>query len=310
VPELELSVVLPVFNEAEGIARFLVDLRVTLDSLHVPYEIIVVDDGSTDQTVKEVLASDWPAVRLVLLNRNVGHQTALDAGTDCAAGRWIVTMDGDGQHPPESLPHMYEAALNQHVDVVYAISDSRVGQSRAKRFFALNYYRMMRFLSDSDIEDSQADFRLISRRVADEVRGVKGDRVMRLLLPTMGYASCIVPYTMRERIAGRGRFGVGRQFRLTWTSIVGFSAKPLKLMALLALSVTAAALFWIAYVLLTFLLGNVLPGWTSVITAVLILGSFLLLGQAMLGFYVAALFDMTKGNPRYSIRRIIGARDD
>ncbi len=133
---------------------------------------------------------------------------------------------------------------------------------------------------------------------------------MRLLLPTIGYKSCVIPYEMQERLVGRGRFGVGNQVGLAWSSILGFSAKPLKFMAALALVVTSAALVWIAYVLWAFLSGIALPGWTSVIASVLALGSFLLLGQAMLASYVAALFDMVKGKPRYSIQRIVNLRDD
>lgn len=308
--ELDLSVVVPVFNEAAGISRFLRPLRVTLDSMKLNYEVIVVDDGSVDQTVKEVLSSRWPEVRLVILSKNVGHQTALDAGMDSSKGRWIITMDGDGQHPPEALPLIYETAIAEDADVVFAVSQSRVRTSTTKNFFALGYYHVIRFLTGANIRDSQADFRLISQRVADEVREVKGERVMRLLLPTIGYKSSVISYEMQERLVGEGRFGVGNQLSLAWSSILGFSAKPLKFMAVLALIVTSAALAWIIYVLWAFFSGSALPGWTSVIAAVLALGSFLLLGQAMLASYIAALFDMVKGKPRYSVQRIVNLRDE
>ena len=310
MPDLELSVVVPVFNEAEGISEFLAHLRATLDEMQVSYEVIIVDDGSTDQTIKEVLGFNWPEVRLAILNRNVGHQAALDAGVDVALGRWVITMDGDGQHPPGSLPLMYQRAIAENADVVFAVSQSRVRTSRTKNLLALSYYRFMRFFTGANIRDSQADFRLISRRVVDDVREVKGERVMRLLLPTIGYKSSVIPYEMQERLAGRGRFGVGNQVSLAWSSILGFSAKPLKFMAALALVVTSAALVWIAYVLWAFVSGVALPGWTSVIASVLALGSFLLVGQAMLASYVAALFDMVKGKPRYSIQRIVNLRDE
>ena len=310
VTELDLSVVVPVFNEAAGISQFLSPLRVTLDSMQLNYEVIVVDDGSVDQTVKEVLSSRWPEVRLVILNKNVGHQVALDAGIDSSRGRWIITMDGDGQHPPEALPLMYQTAISEDADVVFAVSQSRLRTSPTKNLFALAYYRMIRFLTGANIRDSQADFRLTSRRVADDVRNVKGDRVMRLLLPTIGYTSSVIPYEMQKRLAGEGRFGVGNQLSLAWSSVLGFSAKPLRFLAGLALVVTSAALAWIIYVLWAFISGSALPGWTSVIAAVLALGSFLLLGQAMLASYVAALFDMVKGKPRYTVRRTISLRDE
>ncbi len=301
----QLSVVVPLFNESAGIASFAKQLRSTLDSLNVPYEVVFVDDGSQDGTSSIASALDWKQLCVVILARNVGHQSAIEAGLSVARGSWVVTMDGDGQHPPAVVSLMYATALEHDVDVVYATRPSRGSESLGKKGAALLYYRIMRWLAEVPIENSQADFRLVSRRLLNEVQAIPGDKILRLLLPAIGFRSAVVEYEAAPRIAGKGRFGLRRQIRMTIDSILGFSSKPLKLIASLGVVVTAAAVAWLIVVIASFLAGRTVEGWTSVISAVLAVGGVTLLSLSIIGSYIARIHDLLNGHPRFSIYKVI-----
>lgn len=306
----ELSVVVPLFNEAEGIGLFAEHLRDALDTLKVTYEVIFVDDGSEDDTTSVASRLQWGELRILVLARNVGHQSAIEAGLAVARGNWIVTMDGDGQHPPTLVATMYHTAQERDVDVVYTSRPTRDADSVGKRSAALLYYRLMRWLTEVPIENSQADFRLVSRRVLNEVRAIPGDKVLRLLLPAIGFRSAVVEYEAAPRIAGKGRFGLRRQVRMTVDSVLGFSSKPLKLIASLGILVTAAAAAWLIAVIFSFLAGRNVEGWTSVISAVLAVGGVTLLSLSIVGSYIARIHDLLNGYPRYSVYREIGGLDE
>lgn len=298
-----LSVVVPLFNEAEGVVRFAQDLRVVIDQLGINYEVLFVDDGSRDGTAVIANSLEWPELRILVLARNVGHQNALDAGLSVARGKWVVTMDGDGQHPPDLIPSMLDAARKLDVDVVYTTRPTRSSDGFGKRSAALMYYRIMRWLTGVPIENSQADFRLMSERVLEEIRRIPGDRVLRLLLPAIGFRSTTVTYDALPRIAGSGRFGVRRQLRLAWMSVLDFSSKPLRFVASWGIVVSLAAGIWLAYVVVSFLLGHAVEGWASVISAVLIVGGLSLLSLSIIGAYVARVHDLLKAYPPYFVER-------
>lgn len=301
-----LSVVVPLFNESKGLRIFSESLRLSLDELNVSYEVIFVDDGSEDGTAAVASNLGWAQLRILVLARNVGHQNAIEAGLSVARGDWIVTMDGDGQHPPAVVTTMYRTAQESGVDVVYTSRPSRDTDSFGKRSAALLYYRVMRWLTEVPIENSQADFRLVSRRVLTEVRAIPGDKVLRLLLPAIGFRSSVVEYEAAPRIAGRGRFGLRRQIRMTIDSVLGFSSKPLKLIATLGIIVTAAAAAWLISVIFSFLEGRNVEGWTSVISAVLAVGGVTLLSLSIVGSYLARIHDLLNGYPRFSIYQELG----
>lgn len=301
-----LSVVAPMFNEQDGIAEFAARLQVTLDSLSQPYEVVLVDDGSKDDTVNVVRNLQWPEVRLVVLARNVGHQRALEAGISVARGRFIVTLDSDGQHPPELIPRMIDCAERSGVDVVYMTRSDRSDDTRYRKVTALAYYRLMRWLTDVNIADSQADFRLMTRRVAQEISPIRGDHVLRILLPALGLKSTSLQYEADERIAGTSRYGFRRQVRLAADSVIGASSKPLRLMAVTGWVVSLLAFIWLVSVIVTWILQGTVTGWASVMTAVLFLGGISLLGLSLIGAYVARIHDVVRSYPRFVVERIEG----
>ena len=306
----EISVVVPLFNESSGITLFAEQLREVLDSLSVEYEVIFVDDGSQDGTATIASNLGWQQLTIMILARNVGHQNAIDAGLSIARGNWIVTMDGDGQHPPVVVEKMYSKALEGGVDVVYTTRSSRATDSIGKKSAALLYYRVIRWLTEVPIENSQADFRLVSRRLLNEVQSIPGERVLRLLLPAIGFKSEVVEYEAAPRISGKGRFGLHRQLGMAINSILGFSSKPLKLIASLGVIVTVVAAVWLIAVIFSFLAGRNVEGWTSVISAVLAVGGVTLLSLSIIGSYIARIHDLLNGYPRYSIYAIINGPDE
>ena len=296
---IKLSVVAPMFNEAEAIRLFCDALRSVLDGMAEEYEVIIVDDASTDESIEAVTQMAWDRCRVVPLNYNVGHQRAIEAGLALAHGEWVVTMDSDGQHPPDLIPTLVQAAEENSCDVVYAIRSTRHGERATKRLTALTYYRFMRWSTGIPIRDSQADFRLVNRKVLDVVHGVQGDKVLRLLLPALGYASSEVFFDAPPRLAGKTRYGFGRQVRLAIDSVFSFSAKPLRLVAGMGVVLSTAAFLWFLVVLATWALNGAILGWTSVMSAVLLVGGTTLLGLAVLGTYVARIHDVVMNHPRY-----------
>lgn len=299
--ELTLSVIAPMYNEVEGIAAFCDRLRGVLESMHTPYEVLIVDDGSEDGCADVVLKQAWPQCRLVSLARNVGHQRAIEAGMSVADGNYIVTMDADGQHPPELVPIMLAIAITDGVDVVYGVRTTRQEEGATRRGPALAYYRLVRWLTDVPIVDSQADFRLVSRSVLATIKDVRGEKVIRMLLPSLGYRSSVAEFEAGERIAGESRFGLRRQVTLALDSVFGFSAKPLRLVAGMGWLLSTAAFLWFIVVLLTWVLNGAISGWTSVMSAVLLVGGMSLLGLSIIGEYVARIHDMMKNHPRFVI---------
>jgi len=302
--ESVLSVVVPVYDEQDVARTFALGLREVLDTMGIAYEVIFVDDGSQDKTSTILKSLEWPQAYVAILARNVGHQAAIDAGLSIAHGEYVLTMDGDGQHPVDLIPELLNVARGQGVDVVYTVQKSRENDSPGKRFFALTYYKAVRWLTGVPLADSQADFRLMRSRVLEVVKHVPGDRVLRLLLPSIGFTSTTLTYEVKPRIAGRGRFGFRRQLSIAAQSFVGFSSKPLRLVASAGFALSLLAIVWFGIVLATYVSQRTIVGWTSVMTAVLLVGGLTLLSLSVVGAYVARIHDMIKKHPRYFISRV------
>lgn len=296
-----LSVVAPMFNEEKGIGVFCSRLRSTLDGMGLRYEVLLIDDGSSDGSAEVVRNQAWQQCRLITLARNVGHQRAIEAGLNLALGNYVVTLDSDGQHPPELIPSLVSVAGELQVDVVYAVRISRTEEHPLRRHSALIYYRLVRWLTDVPLRNSQADFRLISRRVLQVIEGVRGEKVIRVLLPYLGYPSAVVEFRAGERIAGQSRFGLIRQLRLALDSVFGFSAKPLRLLATMGWILSVAALVWFFLVIATWATSGAVSGWPSVMSAVLLVGGMSLLGLSIVGAYIARIHDMLKNYPRFTV---------
>ncbi|GAB2623117.1 glucosyl transferase [Paractinoplanes abujensis] len=304
VPPVTLSVVTPMYNEREAVDHFVGRLRPVLDALDVAYEVVAVDDGSTDATVSRLLQlrADWAELRIVSLRRNVGHQTALRAGLRAARGDYVISIDADLQDPPEVIGEMLAKALTEKVDVVYGVRSDRSTDTAFKRNTAGLYYWMMRRLVGPWVSDQAGDFRLMSRAVVDVLNELAEPRpVYRLVVPSLGFASAEVPYVREERVAGNTKYPLSRMIRLTFDSVTGFSAAPLKIATWLGLLSFLLCVVLIVTGLVAWGTGGVVPGWTSLYIAVLLLGGVQLICLGLLGEYVGRIYMATQSRPPFLV---------
>ena len=297
-----MTVVSPCFNEADSLRPFLEDLRTTLDALAATYEVIVVDDGSTDSSWSVLAATNWPELRALRLVANRGHQVALDAGIREAAGDYVVTMDSDGQHPPELIPVLLSAAKQTNSDVVYAIRQDRSEDSWFKRSTARVYYRLMRSMTGVAIQDSAADYRLMTRFVVDVINQIPDQKVFRLLLPYLGFSSTTVEFQALPREHGESKYSFGRMAGLAVRSSIQFSTKPLRIVMGIGFVMSFLAALWLIWVLVDFAAGRTVAGWASQMSVTLIVGGLMLFGLGIVGEYVGEVFERVKGRPNYLIR--------
>nr|WP_221376988.1 glycosyltransferase family 2 protein [Actinoplanes polyasparticus] len=299
-----LSVVTPMFNEREAVDQFVGRLRPALDGLGESYEVIAVDDGSRDATVSRLmqLRVDWPQLRVVALRRNVGHQTALRAGLKASRGEYIVSIDADLQDPPETIGEMLAAARRDKVDVVYGVRSDRSTDTAFKRNTAGLYYWVMRRLVGPWVSDQAGDFRLMSRAVVDVLNDLPEPRpVYRLVVPSLGFSSTEVSYVREERVAGETKYPLSRMIRLTFDSITGFSASPLKIATWLGLLSFLLCVALIVTGLVAWGTGATVPGWTSLYIAVLLLGGVQLICLGLLGEYVGRIYAASQGRPAFLV---------
>jgi glycosyltransferase involved in cell wall biosynthesis len=299
-----LSVVTPMFNEREAVDQFVARLRPVLDGLGVTYEVVAVDDGSTDATVARLieLRRDWAQLRVVALRRNVGHQTALAAGLHSAHGDYVVSIDADLQDPPETIVEMLAAAREQKVDVVYGVRSDRSTDTAFKRNTAGLYYRVMRRMVGPWVSDNAGDFRLMSRAVVDVLNDLPEQHpVYRLVVPSLGFSSAEVTYVRAERVAGETKYPLSKMIKLTLDSVTSFSAAPLRIATWLGVLSFLLCLVLIISAGAAWGFGAVVPGWTSLYIAVLLLGGVQLICLGLLGEYVGRIYAATQNRPQFLV---------
>lgn len=299
-----LTVVVPMYNEEEVLPQFAARLRPVLDDLAEPYEVLCVDDGSTDGTRPALadLRATWPQLRVVRFRRNAGHQAALTAGLDHATGRWVATIDADLQDPPELLGPMLAAARDQGVDVVYGVRRDRSSDGRFKRMTAGVYYWLMRRLVGTEVQANAGDYRLLSASVVEELRALPEPRkVYRLLIPWLGFSSTSVAYVRDPRAAGSTKYPVRKMVALGLESITSFSAAPLRIATYTGAlgSIICFAVASMAVIAAAF--GRTVAGWASITVSVLFVGAVQLLCLGLLGEYIGRLFAESRQRPLYAV---------
>jgi dolichol-phosphate mannosyltransferase len=299
-----LSVVVPVFNEEDVLPLFAERIRPVLDQLGVAYEMLAVDDGSTDATpvVLELMRRNWSQLRVIRLRRNSGHQNALTAGLHRARGQYVVSIDVDLQDPPEVIAEMLRLAETAGLDVVHGVRTDRSTDSPFKRWTAGLYYRLVRRVVGTPVPANAGDFRLLSRTAVDALIDLPEHRpVYRLLVPWLGLPSGEVAYARERRAAGRSKYPITKMIRLAVDSFTGFSAAPLRVATWLGCAGIGLCVVLAAAGLAAHLWGTVVPGWTSIILATVFLGALQLLCLGLLGEYVARIFTTLQGRPAYVV---------
>ena len=297
-----VSVVAPVYNEDATIDEFYARVCSALGAL--PFELVLVDDGSTDGTPMKLdgLAAADPRVRVVYLSRNFGHQTALTAGLDHAAGDAVVMIDADLQDPPELISTMLDH-WRAGCDVVYAVREQREGESRFKLSTARWFYRLFDKLAQVELQQNSGDFRLLDRRALDALLSMRErNRFLRGMTVWVGYTQAAVPYHRDSRYAGETKYTIPKMLRFSLDAISSFSHRPLQLATLLGFLISTLAFIAIPVVAVLRILGSYLPGFSALTILVLLLGGIELIAIGIIGEYVGRIYDEVKGRPLYLVR--------
>jgi dolichol-phosphate mannosyltransferase len=305
-----LTVVTPMHDEEDN-ARALYD-RVVASLEGIDWELIVVDDGSRDATpavLAEISAAD-ERVKVITLSRNFGHQPALTAGLDHAAGDAVVMMDADLQDPPELIPAMVDR-WRGGADVVYAVREAREGETRAKLWTAHVFYRLMARLAQIELPVDSGDFRLMDRRALDALLAMpERNRFLRGMTVWIGFNQTAVPYTRDARAAGETKFTFRRMLRLSFDAISSFSYFPLQAATLLGFAISLLALLGIPVIVYARIKGLFVPGISSTLIALLLLGGIQLITVGVIGEYVGRIYDEVKRRPLYVVRERVNMDDD
>ena len=302
------SVVVPVFNEEENLELLYHRLSKVLENLCQDHEIIFVDDGSTDDSLEitKKFRKINGRVKIISFSRNFGHQIAITAGIDYASGSVVIVMDADLQDPPEVIPQLVEK-WREGYDTVYAIRESRKDPI-LKRAIAFVFYRLFQRMSDVDIPIDAGDFRLMSRRVVDILKSMpERNRYLRGLASWVGFNQARVRYARDERYAGERKYTLWQSARLAFDGITSFSHFPLRLVVHLGLVVSLVGfLYGAIIIILGLVFGRVVPGWTTLMAAVIFLGGIQLVVVGVIGEYIGRIYVEVQQRPLYLIKQKIG----
>jgi glycosyltransferase involved in cell wall biosynthesis len=310
---VELSVIIPVKDEEVAIgpclARLIPVIEAMVDPAAQSFEILFVDDGSSDTTLEVIRKANAanPRVRGISLSRNFGKEAALTAGLDASRGLAVVPLDVDLQDPPEALPKMV-AQWRNGFDVVYGVRDNRETDSLPKRITADFYYRAHNWLSNDKIPEHAGDFRLLDRKVVDVIRQMpERNRFMKGLFAWAGFKQAAVSYHREERKVGKTKFNYWKLWTLAIDGITSASTVPLRIWSYLGALVALGALAFAGFIVIrTLTTGIEVPGYASLMVAILFLGGLQLLSLGVLGEYVGRILTETKGRPLYVVRETIG----
>ena len=308
-PAVSLSIVIPVYNEAESIAPLLARLYRTLHKIGTRWEIIAVDDGSRDGSKAALLAAraDEPRLRVIRLSRNFGKDAALAAGLRAARGEAVVLMDADLQHPPETIPRLLQAHATG-IDVVYGLRCSRLTEGWLRSALSSSFYRIFSQASDVAIPANAGDFRLLSRRVVEALNALpERKRFMKGLYAWVGFSQQAVLYDVEPRWAGASRWSFLNLFGYAWNGLVAFSAAPLRFWSIAGSMIAAGSLAYAIWIGVTTILhGRDVPGYATLAVAIFFLGGLQLISIGVLGEYVARIFDEAKQRPLFVIEERFG----
>jgi dolichol-phosphate mannosyltransferase len=306
--QLKIDLVIPVYNEAGVVEQTYASICQVIECLPYAFTIYYVDDGSQDDTVHSlnVLANQDQRIVVLEFARNFGHQAALTAGLDTSRGDFVISLDGDGQHPPEMIPEMIHL-FEQGYDIVQAQRIDQVQGFSFKQFTSSGFYRLINTISGTRMEPGAADFRGLSRQAVDALKSMpEYHRFLRGMISWMGYRSVILPYHETKRVAGRSKYSFGKMFRLAMDAIFSFSQVPLYLGMTAGGILLCLAAGQIIYVLSFWLTGRssgLVPGWSSLMSVMLVIGGMIMILLGFIGVYVGYIFQEVKRRPVYLLKK-------
>lgn len=302
---IELSVVVPAYNEESNIRPLWERLHATLQALTIAYEVVFVNDGSTDGTMARLLevAAGDRAVRIIELSRNFGKEAALTCGLAHARGQAVVLMDADLQHPPELLPELV-ARWRDGFEMVYAVRHDRSDQDALSRWFTWAFYWLFDKLADVRLPPDAGDFRLLDRQVVDALATLpERSRFMKGIFAWIGFRTAGVEFTVAERGGGATKFRPWRKLVLALDALTAFSNLPLRVWALAGAGISALGFIYILFRLVHVLVYGIdVPGYETLLAATLFLGGMQLLSLGVIGDYLGRVFQEAKHRPLYIVR--------
>nr|BAL44390.1 glycosyl transferase family protein [uncultured bacterium]BAL56588.1 glycosyl transferase family protein [uncultured Chloroflexota bacterium] len=303
--EIRYSLVVPVYNEIESLSELYRRVREVMDGLGEPWELILVDDGSSDGSTERIrqMSREDARVRPVIFARNFGHQLAVTAGLDYARGQAVIIMDADLQDPPEVIPQLIER-WREGYEVVYAVRAEREGETWFKKVTASLFYRLIYRIADIKIPLDTGDFRLLDRKVVEVLRRMREHhRFLRGMAAWVGFRQIGVEYHRARRYAGETKYPFRKMLRLALNAITGFSYFPLQLATFFGFFCAGLAILAIPLVIWLRLTGwQAFQGQATTLIAVLFLGGVQLISLGILGEYIGRIYDEVKGRPLYVVR--------
>ena len=308
--QTHISIVIPLLNEDGNVMVLYKSLLPVVEKISTDYEIIFVDDGSKDNSFDIIneICSQNERVLGISLSRNFGHQIALAAGMEHSSGEVVVTLDADMQHPPEIILDLYKK-YTEGYDIVNTIRTETADSGAFKKISSRYFYKIINKLSDIHIEPSSADFRLMNRKTVNAFLQLKEkDRFTRGLISWMGFKQAQVEYTSPNRFSGKTKYSIFKMFRFAADGITSFSAKPLRISFFAGLIVSFAGLLYAIYAVIQYFGGKTIPGWTSILVSVLIIGGIQLISIGIIGEYLARVFNEAKNRPMYLVKQYSSGR--
>lgn len=307
---LKLSVVVPCYNEEEGVHELHRRVSAVCHAcVSDSYELVLVNDGSKDATWKIMgaIARADKQVVAINLSRNHGHQLALSAGLEMCRGERVFVLDADLQDPPELLTQMMER-MDDGCDVVFGQRLKRDGETFFKKASAYAFYRLLDRMVDIDIPTDTGDFRLMSRRAVDVLNSMpEHHRFIRGMVSWIGLRQEALPYERTARFAGVTKYPLSKMIRFAIDAITGFSVRPLRVASYFGICFGIASLLLLAYVFIAYFTGRTISGWTSLAVIILVLGSVQLLVAGVMGEYLGRLYIESKGRPLFIIQEVISS---
>jgi polyisoprenyl-phosphate glycosyltransferase len=302
-----ISIVVPAYNEDDVIVEFNRRLSLVRQDLSLPSEVIFVNDGSTDNTLRllRALKAADPTIGIVDLSRNFGKEIALTAGLDYARGDGVVVIDADLQHPPELIPKFIARLRQEDADVVYGQRVSRARESQAKRVTSRIFYRVINKLSGRLIPVDASDFCILSRRAVDALAGVRErHRFMKGLFVWIGYRQIPMLYEPDPRFAGVSKWNYWKLWNFSIEGITSFSIEPLKFATYIGFAIAMVSILYAVYMTVeTIIFGNPVPGFPSLLVTTLFLGGLQLMFLGIVGEYLGRTFNEVKQRPLYLVRQ-------
>ena len=304
-----ISIVAPVFNEAEGIRSFTDAVAIELNRLTDHWEIVLVDDGSTDRTweILQTLHTEEPRIKILRFSKNFGNQAALSAGLQFAQGDAVITMDSDLQHPPELIPIMVQHWRNGFHSV-FTIRTYSEDVRFVKRLMSSVFSKTMNALSRTHLPKGISDYRLLDRKVVNAVNLMgENARFLRAMISWIGFQQIGIPFATNPRAAGTSKFSFAKLLHLSLDGITSFSVLPLRWITVCGLAVAAMSFCYTVYVLAEVLMtGIITPGWPTLIVAIMFLGGIQLTALGIVGEYVGRIYMETKHRPLFVVQEQFG----